>query len=198
MASAGDVPRPLCAPADEASTDNQCRAACCAATAGRWYAIPRMRMRRVVAGACALAVAVSAPALAKPASIPAGVRAELLAHARAAADQAGDSRPYDIYAVATTRIKALRLSPGTAPDCEATPACADGSVYVVAMRGRFLYDGPRPKGAVVRATPVLMIEVEAGQPLPRWSSESYGQRYPKLRKAGTPVRLDSPVAKQHH
>ena len=152
-----------------------------------------MGTRRGTVVGLVLALAVAAPAAAAAAGIPAPVRTELLVQARRSALAAGDAHPYDIRVVLTTRIKAIRLEPGTtAPTCEATAACANGPWYVVAMRGHFHYHGPHPRAERTQPLSVLLLEAEARQPLPSWSVFGYVDRYPKLRAAGTPVRLDSP------
>ncbi len=119
------------------------------------------------------------------------VRKALLDQAELVAASNGDDHPYDIEAVRTTRIGAIRLTPGTrAPTCESSPACADATWYVVAMRGRFTCGVcSHPPGAEVGPGEVIMLQIEARTPLPRYSGFSLGDTYPKLRSVGVPVRL---------
>jgi hypothetical protein len=134
-------------------------------------------------------------ALAAPASIPSRARAALLEEARAVAADEGDSHPYEIRAVRTTRLKALRrLDPdATEPSCEASPSCANAPLYVLAMRGRFSCNTcSPPRGVRIGSGSVITLEIEATEPLPRHSGFSFGNRYPDLRALGAPVRLGTP------
>jgi len=151
-------------------------------------------MRRSLGIALAIgasALVIGEAALAAPASIPAGARAALLKEARTVAAREGDSHPYDIQAVRTTRVQALRLERDvTVPDCEATPSCANGPVYVLAMRGRFSCNTchPPPRDRIGPGS-VITLEIEAKEPLPRWDRFGFGNRYPNLKALGHPVRL---------
>jgi hypothetical protein len=125
-------------------------------------------------------------------AIAPSVRAELLAQALSMAQRNGDIHPYDIEAVNTTQLRAIRLDGATAPTCESSPACADSPVYVVAMRGRFTCgqckvpaNFPVPRGSVIA---FVRGAADAG-----WTF-SLSNTYPRLRAAGAPVRLDRPRA----
>jgi len=41
---------------------------------------------------------------------------------------------------------------------------------------------------------VITLEIEAKEPLPRWTGFGFGGPYPDLAAAGTPVLLDAPHA----
>ena len=156
----------------------------------------------------ALAIAASAlvlaqPALAAPTSIPSSVRADLLKEAKTVAAQEGDHHPYDIQAVRTTRLKALRQQRDiTFSSCELTPSCANAPVYVLAMRGRFSCATcklPPPSHGKHRGRShpglrgsVITLEFEAKQPLPHSGGYGFGNRYPNLKALGVPVRLGAP------
>jgi hypothetical protein len=152
-----------------------------------------VRVRTIFAVATAtglLMLAVGAPALGAPQSIAPSVRAKLLADAIATGQRNGDSHPYDIEAVSTTQVKALRAGSGeTEPTCESSPACADSPVYIVAMRGRFICGMCKiPLGASVPRGTVITLIFNA---LTMFSSTfSLNNTYPRLNAAGTPIRLD--------
>jgi hypothetical protein len=157
-----------------------------------------MRLLAIVLaiGVSALVIGDAAPAA--PASIPAGVRAALLKEARTVAAKEADRHPYDIQAVRTTRLRALRLERDvTMSSCEVTPSCANAPVYVLAMRGRFSCNTcklPPPHGkhrgrGDVGLGSVITLEFAAKEPLPRWGQFGFGNRYPNLKALGLPVRL---------
>jgi hypothetical protein len=154
----------------------------------------RVRTIFAVATAAGLAVlAVSAPALGAPQSIAPSVRTELLADAIATAQRSGDPHPYDIEAVSTTQLRAIRLGGGTAPTCESSFACADSPVYVVAMRGRFRCGMcSTPAGASTPGGAVIRLVFDASTMFA--STFSLSDTYPRLAAAGAPVRLDRPRA----
>ena len=166
----------------------------------RWYVRASLLLVRSFGIVLAIGVAglvIGDAAVAAPASIPSGVRAALLKEARAVAAAEGDRHPYEIRAVRTTRLKALRrLQPGASePSCEATPSCADAPLYVIAMRGRFSCNTcSSPPGRRIGPGSVITLEIEAKEPPPRYSGFSFGNRYPDLRALGVSVRLGAP----HH
>ncbi|HEX4484198.1 MAG TPA: hypothetical protein VH081_10465 [Solirubrobacteraceae bacterium] len=136
-----------------------------------------------------LAVAGAQTAGAEQATIGPSVRAALLSDAISTARIDGDAHPYDIQAVATTQARAIRLEPGTtAPTCEASPACADGLVYVVAMRGRFTCGTcSHPPGATVGPGTVIRLVYDASSMFQ--TTFALSDEYPRLSAAGTPVLL---------
>jgi hypothetical protein len=117
------------------------------------------------------------------------VQAELLQRARQVARSDGDAHPYGIRAVRTTRLRSIRLQPGTtAPTCEQSASCADAPVYVIAMRGRFSCGAcPGPPGSRAPRGTVITLVLEG----PRLFDSVFALqgRYPKLARAGTVVHL---------
>jgi len=140
-----------------------------------------------------LALALGQAAAAAQSPITAAARAALLKQARYVAAQNGDRHPYDIQAVLTSHLRAIRLKPGTTePNCESMASCAGAPWYVLAMRGHFRCDAcPGPPGHEAPAGNVIILEIEAKEPLPGAVGFAIGF-YPNLRAAGVPVRLDPP------
>lgn len=123
-------------------------------------------------------------------SIPPSVRAELLKYARYQASASGDSEPYDVEAVRTTHGRALALR--GVVEHSVPEEASDTPVYVLAMRGEFHYNGPAPPEAAIPAETVIMLETLATNPISfTGRSEGWSNSYPKLRKLGTPVRLEA-------
>jgi hypothetical protein len=135
--------------------------------------------------ALAIAVALATAAVAAPVRISAGERAVLLADAREQAGAMGDSHPHDIEAVRTTLSRAAQAE----GEGGSWPASSGGlRVYLVAMRGRFACSScsrpPRvgvPRGTIL----VLTIPISSAAP----SGRALLHRYPRMRRAGMPVRL---------
>jgi len=125
----------------------------------------------------------------RAAGISPAVGAALLKQARQVAREDGDSRPYDVEAVLTTREKATRLQQGTrTPTCEQSPSCADKPVYMVAMQGRFTCNTCSiPFHAKVPRGTVVTLEIEAATMFR--SGFSLTTRYPNLKAVGAVVHL---------
>ncbi len=157
---------------------------------------PRVRAIGVVLAIGVTALAAGNAALAAPANIPSNTRTALLEQARTVAAAEGDRHPYDIWAVSTTRMTALRhLDPGaTEPSCEATPSCTNEPMYVLAMRGRFSCNTcSPPAGARIPPGTVITLGFQAEEPLPHYySAFSFTSHYPDLKALGVPTRLGPP------
>ena len=152
----------------------------------------RVRMRTIFSAAVAiglLAVVGAQAAGAEQATIGPSVRAALLSDAIGTARLNGDAHPYDVEAVATTQARAVRLEPGsTEPTCEASPACADGPVYVVAMRGHFTCGTcSHPPGARIGPGSVIRLVYDASSMFQ--TTFALSDDYPRLSAAGVPVLL---------
>jgi hypothetical protein len=133
--------------------------------------------------------AAAVPASAAEGEIPASVRATLLSDALRIAAADGDASPYDIQAVATTKIQEVQMNPGTtAPLCESSPECAEAPVYVLAMRGHFACNTcSMPRGGRIGPGTVITLGFEA--PTLFRSSFGFNSSYPDLQALGVPVRL---------
>ena len=141
--------------------------------------------------AAAVATGLSGPASASRGTphapgIPSSARAALLGAATVIATHHGDSHPYDVEAVRTTHRTAERIL-GSGGELYVVPPNA--TVYVVAMRGHFNCNTCKhPRGAGFGpATVITMQFLNLGDL--RNVVFGYGGPYPRLKAAGTPVRL---------
>lgn len=138
------------------------------------------------------ALPAAAPASAPQSEIPPDVQATLLSGALRTASAESDPHPYDIEAVATTRIRSVHLESGSSePSCESSPTCADAPVYVVAMRGHFACNTcSPPHGGRVGPGNEIMLVFEGAALHP--NTFEFGDSYPDLQALGVPVRLGPP------
>jgi len=152
-----------------------------------------MRVIAVAAlSACLYAGVLGQGRAAKAPTIARGEQVVLLNTAERVASRNGDRTPYDIEAVLTTVRRVIRLDPGeTRPACEKTPSCANASLYVVAMRGRFRcsYCSVPPGAKAPRGTVITLQIPAATAPSSVPSGFAIGGRYPDLRALGVPIRL---------
>jgi hypothetical protein len=149
------------------------------------------RRRKTFAGLAAAgivaALAVTAAALPSSAStqarsrIPASAIARINTTALAIAKYSGDKTPISIMAVTTSHANALRAAtPG-----DRVPVGANQPVYLVVMRGRFIYKGPQPPGAHVSTENYLsltlnpatfqVLDIGLSKVAPPVSLHSFGQ-----------------------
>ena len=148
----------------------------------------RARGRATAAAVAALAstCALAGPARASSPGIPRAARAQLLGSALTVAAAEGDRHPHDIRAVRTTSSGA-----GRAIHCDCTFVVPPPSapVYLVAMRGHFSCNTcSSPHGRTIGPGTVITLEFPVATPS-HWTDFGFGNRYPNLRAAGTPVRL---------
>ena len=147
------------------------------------------RARAVLLATAALATVGPVGALgagSRSPGIPAGARAALLAAATKVAARHGDGHPHDVRAVRTTHREAEHILCG---DCELTAVAPTASVYVLAMRGDFNCNTCKgPPGTRFRPATVITLQFVNPGDL-NDVVFGYGEPYPDLRAAGTPVLL---------
>jgi hypothetical protein len=137
--------------------------------------------RAIITGAVVItAIAVSTALAAAPAHMPMSTRAALLSKATALASSAGDAHPSSIEVVYTNERRYLLVeNPGGGGRSRIAPRTP---VYFIALRGHF--GCPRCiRPATVLSTAYLAHGLAPANPV------AYRTTYPRLRLAGSPIKL---------